>query len=247
MNYFEQLCDWYQQEPGTNLLKAERHLLNEWLPRLFGENLLQVGGPADTSFTSTSPIRHQVRITPSPPTTSKDMTTIIAQLIQFPIKPRSIDVVLLPHALEFLADPLETLQAIKSILIPEGYCLILLFNPISLWGITSLMNKKIYPRGTSLQFLANYKRLIKQAELTIIDQKSIYFRPPNKSKIKQHRFLFMEGIGQMCWPNCGASTLFVTQKKIFGTTPMKEKWGTSKETFSGDIIETEQRVRVEEK
>ena len=48
---------------------------------------------------------------------------------------RSLDLVVLPHALELARDPHLTLREVERVLVPEGRVVIAGFNPASLWGL----------------------------------------------------------------------------------------------------------------
>ncbi|WP_223717365.1 class I SAM-dependent methyltransferase, partial [Escherichia fergusonii] len=52
-----------------------------------------------------------------------------------PFPANSLDLVVLPHALELASDPHETLREVERVLVPEGRVVILGFNPASLWGL----------------------------------------------------------------------------------------------------------------
>ena len=52
-----------------------------------------------------------------------------------PFPTASLDLVVLPHALELSADPHATLREVERVLVPEGRVVICGFNPASLWGL----------------------------------------------------------------------------------------------------------------
>ena len=54
---------------------------------------------------------------------------------ELPFDAQSIDLILLPHALEFIDNPHEVLREVDRVLRPEGRVLILGFNPWSLFGL----------------------------------------------------------------------------------------------------------------
>ena len=51
-----------------------------------------------------------------------------------PLASSSLDLVVLPHALELARDPHATLREVERVLVPEGRVVIAGFNPASLWG-----------------------------------------------------------------------------------------------------------------
>jgi SAM-dependent methyltransferase len=52
-----------------------------------------------------------------------------------PFPNHSLDLVVLPHALELARDPHLTLREVERVLVPEGRVVITGFNPLSLWGL----------------------------------------------------------------------------------------------------------------
>ncbi len=54
----------------------------------------------------------------------------------------SIDLVFLPHTLEFSADPHQVLRETERVLIPEGRVIILGFNPLSSLGLWRLFRRR---------------------------------------------------------------------------------------------------------
>lgn len=58
---------------------------------------------------------------------------IQADSCQLPLKCDSVDMILLPHTLEFDADHLHTMREVERVLKPEGVLVILNFNPWNYW------------------------------------------------------------------------------------------------------------------
>jgi predicted SAM-dependent methyltransferase len=60
-------------------------------------------------------------------------TKIQANAFALPIQTESIDMIILPHLLEFDAHRFQTMREVERVLKPEGHLIILNFNPCSLW------------------------------------------------------------------------------------------------------------------
>ena len=58
----------------------------------------------------------------------------LARCHELPIATQSIDLVVLPHVLEFADEPHQILREVDRVLMPEGRLVIVGFNPWSLWG-----------------------------------------------------------------------------------------------------------------
>jgi len=61
--------------------------------------------------------------------------TLIADPLQVPLANQSLDLLVLPHALELTDDPRHVLREVERVLVPEGRVVICGLNPVSLWGM----------------------------------------------------------------------------------------------------------------
>lgn len=101
---------------------------------LFGYHLVQIQGFGHAfDWLSDSPIPHQIQLDLY--ADAKHQTSLYACSEILPLATASVDVVVLPHTLDFALDPHRVLREVERVLIPEGYVIILGFNPISLWGL----------------------------------------------------------------------------------------------------------------
>lgn len=101
---------------------------------IFGFNALQIGLPQfDLLQASRIPFRQKAG-----PTGNIETLCDPAAL---PFSSNSIDLVVLPHILEFSHNPHQILREIERILIPEGQLIITGFNPFSMWGIKQRLNR----------------------------------------------------------------------------------------------------------
>ena len=222
-----QMEAWYGKTPGQLLLKAEKQQLDGVLSRLFGYYLLQLGGPSDFNLLSESPIRCCVRASPevNPNFSGLNMASHLEDL---PFSDNAIDVVLLPHVLEFSERPQAVLQEVKRILIPEGYAIIFSFNPSSLWNLP-----KIKGRFHSVRLLRQW---LEKNELSVIDCRSLFFRPFLASSRLQSKLLFLEGMGQLCWPFCGAVNMIMVKKRLHALTPIRLRDYTKPVEVEGRVV-----------
>lgn len=220
-----QIEAWYSKMPAQLLLKAEKQQLDGVLPRLFGYYLLQLGGPADFDLLAESPIRCRVRANLEVKLNFEDL----------PFADNAIDVVLLPHVLEFSDRPQGILQEVKRILIPEGYAIIFSFNPSSLWGLP-----RIKGRFHSVRVLRQW---LEKNELSVIDCRSLFFRPLLASSRLQSKLLFLEGMGQLCWPICGAVNMIMVKKKVHTLTPIRLRVYAKQVEVEGRVVKPTAREK----
>jgi SAM-dependent methyltransferase len=126
-------------------LRAESELLGEALEDVFGWELLQVGAwGGSREMLRKSRTRAQTVVAPLELRAGAD---VIGRASQLPINSDAVDAVLLPHTLEFAADPYAIVREVDRVLTGEGQLLVLGFRPISAWGLRARLNRSGFPPG----------------------------------------------------------------------------------------------------
>ena len=226
-----QLQAWYRTDLGQLLATREAMLLAETLPNLFGYHLLQVGRLSQEDWLLSSRVSHCAVMDFQTPQGIDDERRLFGLPDQLPIQADSMDVLVLPHTLEFSKRPHAVLREAERVLIPEGYVLILVFNPRSLWLLWRWLfgwRRKVPWCG---HFLSS-TRMRDWMELLGFDIVSIQgycYRPPLKNRTLMQRFHFMERLGQRIWPMLGAGNLIVARKRVVTMTPIRPRWRPRRE------------------
>ncbi len=211
---FRQMDFWYQTILGSHLLKTELDELDRCLPKFFGRHLLQVGGPSEVLLFEKSPILYRTRLTPEYSSVFKG-PTIQAELQALPLLSESIDVILLPHVLEFYAQARGLLQQLYTALIPGGHLLVLGFNPFSLWGIKKCCShQKTLPWRGNFHSAAKIRHWLSSAGFVIEAQRDLFYRPPLNHPRALKKSLLLEPMGRLLWPSCGGSYLIIAKKSV---------------------------------
>jgi hypothetical protein len=139
------LHSWWRGPLGSALLRAESELLGEALEDVFGWELLQIGAwGVSRELLRGSRTRRQTMIAPSRQPSFPD---VIGRPAQLPVNSDSIDAVMLPHTLEFAADPYGIVREADRVLVGEGQLLVLGFRPYSLWGLRARATRAGFPAG----------------------------------------------------------------------------------------------------
>jgi SAM-dependent methyltransferase len=126
-------------------LRAESELIGEALEDVFGWELLQVGAWGETrELLSRARTRRQTVVAPLELRASAD---VIGRPSQLPVNSDSMDAVLLPHTLEFAADPYAIVREVDRVLTGEGQLLVLGFRPLSTWGLRARFSRSGFPPG----------------------------------------------------------------------------------------------------
>src|SRR5687768_566200 len=115
------LQDWFATPLGEYLLAREREYLDEVTPDIFGFHALQLGLPG-IDLLGESRITHRLRVA------AVAGGDVLANSHELPFATQSIDLVVLPHALEFAAEPHAILREVDRVMMPEGRIIIVGFN-----------------------------------------------------------------------------------------------------------------------
>jgi SAM-dependent methyltransferase len=145
-----------------------------------------------------------------------------------PFPDASIDLIVLPFALELARDPHQTLREVERVLVPEGRLVIIGFNPASLWGLRQRTGRTLQAmgvgRGRSL-FLPRagdfigYWRLRDWMRLLGFEVQAGRFgcwRPPVASQAWLDRSAWMDVVGDRWWPVLGALYFVSAVKRVRG-------------------------------
>src|SRR5574343_238689 len=128
---------WFESPPGRYLLAWEQARIDEAVADMFGYHSLQVGMPLlDGLRANRMPHRWRaLDAWPEPGSDESPAPDLLAHAAALPFPDNSLDLVLLPHALELSQDPHTALREVARVLVPEGRVVITGLNPVSLWGL----------------------------------------------------------------------------------------------------------------
>jgi len=240
LQHRQQLQQWFESDLGQGLLQMEQQKIARILPDLFGYHILQLGYLEQYHLLASSRISHKV--------ISIDKNTIgSANLVcsnhAVPIVSDSIDVVVLPHLLEFESNPHQLLRETERVLIGEGYVVILGFNPLSLWGMKRLfLNWTGKPPWCGHYIgLTRLKDWLKLLGFEITTVERFYFRPPIQNLKIMQRLKIIEQIGHYCWPFWGGVYLLIAKKRVVPVTPVKLQWQKRRRMIASGAAEPSTR------
>ena len=220
----DDLADWLTTPPGQYLLAWEQAQLDRVVVDLFGFHALQLGLPElDALRANRMPHQWLASAAGAAPVRA---AALYCDADALPFPERSLDLVVLPHALELARDPHLTLAEVERVLVPEGRVVILGFNPTSLWGLRQRcgrLRRRLGARGALFlprpgEFIG-YWRLRDWLRLLSFEVEGGRFggyRPPLRSGRWLARFGWMDRTGDRWWPVFGAVYMLVAVKRVRG-------------------------------
>jgi SAM-dependent methyltransferase len=136
---------------------------------------------------------------------------------ELPFASESIDLLVLPHVLEFAADPHQILREVERVLRPEGRLIISGFNPASLWGMRQYLSRLIgspyLPRDGQFISLLRIKDWLQLLNFSLDRGHFGCYKLPLSSESGMARMDFMEPAGNRWWPIFGAVFLVSAIKR----------------------------------
>lgn len=242
----EQLRNWYAQPLGQGLLDAECRVLDDVLPDLFGYYLVQLGATMGAYLSGASLIRRHVLIDRchagaliGDERAAGRAGALHAHAGMLPLRSDSVDVVLLPHMLDFGVAPHEVLREVERVLVPEGYVVIMGFNPWSLWGLRRLFTWRRHgqaPWHGTFRGTLRIKDWLALLGFDVVSTRFCFFRPPLKHAGLMKRLQWMERLGGRWWPYLGGTYIIVAKKRVVTLTPIKPRWRPRRSLIRGGVI-----------
>ncbi len=249
------LADWLDTPAGQYLCQWEQQQIEQLVADVFGFHALQLGLPRLNGLQANrmphrwyavDPDREDIGPAYAPragqavaggqaaPNAGDHAAPRVAsfdlqcEFDALPFDSRSLDLVLLPHALELARDPHLALGEVERVLVPEGKVIIVGFNPASLWGLRQRGGKLLGRLGvdgrdgpflpTAGEFIA-YSRLRDWLRLLSFEVEAGQFgcyRPALRTEKWLSRWGWMENLGRRWWPVFGAVYLLVAVKRVRG-------------------------------
>ncbi len=249
------LTDWFQTPPGRYLLAWEQARFDLAVADIFGYNALQLGLPELSTLQAnrmphrwlslpeelsgaleipTAPFAGDAMAPQGPP----PRMALVTNAAALPFAAASLDLLVLPHTLEFSADPHHVLREVERVLVPEGRVVISGFNPHSLWGLRQARARLavrvgLGEWGIARRYLPDVgdfiapRRLRDWLRLLSFEVESEQFgcyRPAVKTEKWLQRLAWVDDVGERWWPIVGSVYFVVAVKRVRGMRLLGPAW-----------------------
>lgn len=214
----QSLNEWFAGDQGGYVLTREQEYFDRTVADIFGFNAVQLGLPAhDFLRNSRIPLRFSAGNQPG-----NAVRLICSEL---PFECDSLDLVVMPHVLEFSDNPHQIIREVERVLMPEGNLIISGFNPFSLWGMRRALGKKQgYPWSGNFIKLARMKDWLALLGFEVVGGRFAVYAPPLHQTKWLNRFAFMEKAGDRWWAVSGGVYFLHAIKRVPGMRLIKPKW-----------------------
>lgn len=234
---------WYRQPLGRFVSEAEAASVAEILTTLFGYHFLVLGSPMARDLIADTRIVHRCSVDFDYPPTDSGVG-MLAHPACLPIASDSVDAILLPHTLEFVAEPEQVLEEVERVLIPQGCAIILGFNPYSSWGLSYCLRSKgaSAPWGARLLSVSQLRSSMASLGLEMAAVRYAVYRPCMMNPRWLESFAFLDRLGSRWWSKFGGVYMLVAKKRVSTLTPVKPKWRSRLAVVPGGVPSRRSRI-----
>jgi len=210
---------WLAGPLGALLLEQERAIVGEALECAFGLHCLQVGrwGEADTFLAQARTRRTALvagRLAPG--------AALVAEPAALALQSDSVDVMLLPHTLEFAPEPHEVLREAARVLTGEGELVVLGFEPLGAWALRNSFTRGGCPPGLLRTIpaarLADWLKLV---GFEVGAPSRYLYAPPFAGRVASRARSFLVRAGARAWPRFSGAYLLHARKRVHSVTPVR--------------------------
>lgn len=235
----EALSAFLHSPPGRYALGWEQEHLNAGVTDIFGYHALQLGLPEiDALRENRMPLRFcasdrllDAKLYPNDGTHTR--VAVINRFEELPFATASIDLVVMPHILEFAHEPHQVLREVDRVLVPEGHVVITGFNPGSLWGLRQVMARlgttPYLPLAGQFISLSRIKDWLKLLSFEVNRGRFGCYAPWARSDKWLARWRFLEKAGDRWWPVLGSVYMLTAVKRVRGMRLIGPAWKRKEE------------------
>ena len=221
------LARWFDTPRGRYVLDWELGQYDSALDDMFGFHAVQVGlTQIDFMRENRIPLRVHAG--------TEAGCNLKAEPAHLPLASHSVDLVVLPHVLEFAAHPHQILREAERVLRPEGHIVISGFNPLSLWGMKRAAGSAVarqdcgeYPWCGRFIGLLRLKDWLALLGFELNGGRFGCYAPPFAQTQWLERFRFMEKAGERWWSIAGAIYVVRAVKRVTGMRLVQPSWRES--------------------
>ncbi|MDI6747933.1 MAG: class I SAM-dependent methyltransferase [Rhodocyclaceae bacterium] len=212
-------AEWLRTPQGKYVLAWEQHKLDILVADIFGFNSVQIGF-SQHDFLRANRMPFHVSCC------DRGSVTVQSDPRYLPFATNSIDLIVLPHVLEFNPNPHQILREVERVLVPEGSAVVTGFNPYSLWGLRRAMARHTGRPPWQGRYLS-VPRLRDWFTLLGFETRSGAFGcyvPPVRQEKWLKRWGFMDAAGDRWWPIAGGVYVVQAIKRQHGMRLITPKW-----------------------
>ena len=229
------LGHWLETPAGSYVRAWQQARLDLLTADIFGFNAMQIGLPQIDALQANRMPHKWLSDTRRPDPEDKSVRVpivVVHDFAELPFASQSLDLVVLPHVLEFAEEPHQVLREVERVLIPEGQLIVAGFNPASMWGLRQVAGRltgaHFMPQHGEFISLPRLKDWMKLLNMEVNRGHFGCYAPPCATERWLSRFAFMEKAGDRWWPYFGAVYIVQAIKRVRGMRLIGPAWSKQK-------------------
>jgi len=175
--------------------------------------------------------------------------SVISTTEQLPIATDNVDLVVASHVLESSEDPHQVLREIDRVLVPEGRCILIGFNPFAILRMRrlpgSVLNRKKH--NYKMRSVHRVRDWFSLLGFEVLDVHYMGMRPGIKNKKLFESLGWLERMGDFAGPVLGNMYILHAKKQVVAMRPYKKVWKAPAVLSGGKVVlnSTAQKIRRE--
>ncbi len=212
------LLEWFATPLGAYVLEADQRYFDAAVSDVFGFHAVQVG-------LSPLPCLRESRITNRHTLDWENRTDVVAEADALPFAADSLDLVVLPHTLEFVLQPHDVLREVQRVLRAEGHVIIAGFNPYSLFGCKRYLGREVLPPWNAAMIsLYRIKDWLHLLGFDVIAGGLSAYAWPTQNQKWLKRVSWMDAAGDRWWPVAGGTYYLHAVKRVANVRLIRPEW-----------------------
>lgn len=247
--------NWYGSHSGVAALADLDTFFSDLMSEIFGYYAIEMGAlsgqydllkhsriAADFSLVNSDILHHSTN-----EVGAKKNYSLIAANEQLPISTDNVDLVVASHILESSKNPHQVLREIDRILVPEGHCIIIGFNPLSLPNLGKQVRHFRQKRKSDykMRSVNRVKDWFSLLGFEVLDVNYMGYRPSVKNKKLFDSLRWLESWGDYTGPILGNMYVIHAKKQMIAMRPDKKVWKAPAVLNGGKVAlnRTAQKIR----
>lgn len=246
---------WYKTPAGKASLGKVDDFCTDILSETFGYYAIQIGFlSGDYNLLKNSRITAGFSIATENKITKVEQTSAVSSIEHLPIATDNVDLVVASHVLELSNDPHQVLREIDRVLVPDGDCILIGFNPYSISRIKDIFGA-LLPRNIKSRNKKDYKmRSVSRVRdwfsllgFEVIDVNYLGMRSKLTDSSSFKSMNLLERLKNYASPFMGTLYVLHVKKQVIKMRPYKKVWRAPAVLHGGKVAinRTAQRIRRE--
>ncbi len=211
------MFQWRNQSLARAVTQVESEKLANCLPDLNGPFLLQYSALSELVVESSTLEHHFVA-------SEQFKNQLQMNYQQLPFRDNCLDCVVTHHVLDFNSSPHQCLREAARVVVPNGYLVVVGFNPWSLWGGGRILSHSMLPKGGKhlsrarvIDWLTLLGFRVEHSESTLfMPPRALCYLPAVSSKVNSFLSYIRAPFGGVY--------VLVARKLVAGRTPVRPQW-----------------------